>query len=405
MITITDSRGDTTYNLDDEDYQINDTYGNDTYNLGHGNNVIDDTWGDDVYTIGDGNNTITTSWGNDIVTIGDGINTIDDSWGNDIYHLGNGTYTITGGWGSDTYYLGNGTNHITESFGADTFFAGANADYIDGGSQSYTSPTFGAHPDSDTVNYSNSKGAVNVDLLLGTARGGYAEGDTLVEIENLVGSDLSDHRDTLNGDNEANELYGMAGHDFLQGRGGADYIDGGDGWDYAIYNHSSSAININLATNVNTGGEAEGDTLVNIEAIRATHYHDTLYGDDDHNHFYGNDGNDVMYGGLGQDQFWGGNGADTMLFLDQTAFERPDLFRDFDIAEGDALDISAILSGYDALTDAIADFVQVTDNGTNSFVAVDADGGADNFITIAELYGVTGLDATTMENDGNLITV
>ncbi len=112
-----------------------------------------------------------------------------------------------------------------------------------------------------------------------------------------------------------------------------------------------------------------------------------------------------MVGGYGQDQFWGFDGADTLAFVDSGAtFEHPDLFRDFDASEGDALDISAILIGYDALTDAIADFVQITDNGADTFVAVDADGGADNFITIAQLYGATGLTAEDMENDGNLIT-
>ena len=62
--------------------------------------------------------------------------------------------------------------------------------------------------------------------------------------------------------------------------------------------------------------------------------------------------------------------------------------------------------GYDPLVDAITDFVQITDNGTDSSVSVDSDGGADNFVQIATLQNATGLtDETALEGNGQLITV
>lgn len=75
------------------------------------------------------------------------------------------------------------------------------------------------------------------------------------------------------------------------------------------------------------------------------------------------------------------------------------------MSDGDKIDISEMLVGYDPLTDAITDFVQITDNGTNSYVFVDDDGGADNFIKIATLYGEIGLtDENALEASGVLVT-
>jgi Ca2+-binding RTX toxin-like protein len=111
-------------------------------------------------------------------------------------------------------------------------------------------------------------------------------------------------------------------------------------------------------------------------------------------------------GGDGQDQLFGGLGSDTFIFEALTAFNDVDQIHDFSLSEGDALDISDLISSYDPVTDSISDFVQVTDNGTNSYLAVDSDGGADNFIQIATIQGVSGLtDENSLEISGSLITV
>jgi hypothetical protein len=59
----------------------------------------------------------------------------------------------------------------------------------------------------------------------------------------------------------------------------------------------------------------------------------------------------------------------------------------------DKLDVSDILDGYDPLSDAISDFIRVTDNGTHSFLSVDADGGGNSFTQIAQLSSVTNIAA------------
>jgi len=50
-----------------------------------------------------------------------------------------------------------------------------------------------------------------------------------------------------------------------------------------------------------TGGDAQGDTLVNIQTILGSHFNDTLTGDDRANVFDGGFGNDVINGGAGND--------------------------------------------------------------------------------------------------------
>ena len=265
--------------------------------------------------------------------------------------------------------------------------------------------TFDGLGGSDTVDYSDSSADIRVDLQNGTATGGDAEGDTLISIENIIGANLSAGRDWLYGDAEDNALYGMAGKDILEGDGGADIIDGGDGWDYARYTRSSAGVNINLETNVNTGGDAEGDTLFNIEAVTGSRYADSLRGGAGNDYLRGENGNDTLYGGGGYDQLIGGSGADAFVFDTLDANDSPDSIGDFDLAENDTLDISAILSGYDGSQD-ITEFVQITDDGTDSFVAVDEDGGADQFVSVAVLRNIIGLtDEADLESAGTLVTV
>ena len=119
-------------------------------------------------------------------------------------------------------------------------------------------------------------------------------------------------------------------------------------------------------------------------------------------------GDDVIAGKSGADILIGGTGADQFIFDAMTALGNSDKINDFNTAEGDIIDISDVLSpAYsDPLTQAITDFVQITDDGTHSYLSVDVDGGADNFVQIAELRNVTGLtDEQALVDDGYLIVI
>ena len=117
----------------------------------------------------------------------------------------------------------------------------------------------------------------------------------------------------------------------------------------------------------------------------------------------GGDGNDILYGNDGFDTLFGGEGADIFAIKTEGAFNDVDQILDFMTSEGDALDLSDLLSAYDSSTDNIEDFVQITDNGTDSFVAIDQDG-TGGFTQVATLKNVTALDnETQLVSDGHLI--
>ena len=66
----------------------------------------------------------------------------------------------------------------------------------------------------------------SVDLGAGTGLGGDAEGDTLVNVEDVLGSK---HNDVLTGDAKDNILSGNNGDDELNGEDGDDTLEGGKG--------------------------------------------------------------------------------------------------------------------------------------------------------------------------------
>ena len=80
----------------------------------------------------------------------------------------------------------------------------------------------------DIVAFVNAAQPITADLLQGFANG--EGGDTIVSIENLLGSSLADY---LRGDDQVNELVGGGGDDLLEGRAGDDALTGGEGADSA----------------------------------------------------------------------------------------------------------------------------------------------------------------------------
>ena len=193
--------------------------------------------------------------------------------------------------------------------GNDTLTGGASADALNGGDGI------------DSASYAASAVGVTVNLATGTGLNGDAQGDSLVDIENVTGSGM---RDVITGNGIANilaggagndQLIGGAGNDSFHGGLGADTIDGGaDTFDLAYYTTSASAVVVNLTSNINTGGDAQGDSLKGIEQLYGSLYDDSLTGDALANRFYGNRGNDTLNGMSGNDFLHGGAGNDTFRF-------------------------------------------------------------------------------------------
>ena len=123
--------------------------------------------------------------------------------------IGNsGNNLLAGGEGDDTLYGKEGNDDLQ---------GGAGADHLDGGDGI------------DFIGYRGSNAGVTVNLQEGTVQGGEAEGDIIIDVENIGGSDNYD--DVLVGDSGDNGLVGYGGDDDLRGNGGRDWLNGDAGAD------------------------------------------------------------------------------------------------------------------------------------------------------------------------------
>jgi Ca2+-binding RTX toxin-like protein len=118
---------------------------------------------------------------------------------------------------NDTFSGGNLSEAVSGGGGNDLLEGKGGADRLDGGAGT------------DTAGYSHSSAAVTVDLSSsGAQSGGDAAGDTLISIENLIGSGFND---MLTGSGAANDIRGGAGNDTISGGDGNDALWGGAGRD------------------------------------------------------------------------------------------------------------------------------------------------------------------------------
>lgn len=157
---------------------------------------------------------------------------------------------------------------------------------------------------------------------------------------------------------------------------------------------------------LNLSGDTGDNTLVGgsgNDTLKGREGNDTLYGNAGDDTLWGNDGDDQMIGGAGADWMKGGGGADIFVFSAES-LGTVDTIADLRTNNGDKIELGDLLSSYSALDDLITDFVRITQNGSDSILAVDTDGtnaGA-SFVDIAVLTGVTGLNVETLFNDGAL---
>lgn len=208
-----------------------------------------------------------------------------------------------------------GSDFIEGRGGADTLVGGAGDDWLVGGAEADTID--GSIGLGDVAAYAGSLVAVNLNLQTGVYSGGDADGDTLIGIEGLSGSDFND---TLFGNTTANRLFGQGGNDEIHGGGGDDWFVGGAGGDQLIggfefdtadYSGSPSGVYIDLSTlTANSGGDATGDTLGSIDGLLGSAFNDTLLGTVAVEHLFGQGGNDIIKGFGGTDLIYGGDGDD-----------------------------------------------------------------------------------------------
>ncbi len=188
--------------------------GGDTLHGGRGADILDGGEGGDIALYIDGIYGVT-------VDLETGVGERGDADGDTLISIEHVMATahddILRGNAVDNMLLGGaGNDAIHGRAGDDLLSGGSGADILDGGDGS------------DTAVYSDSASGVTIDLANTIATGGDADGDSLISIENVIGSV---HADTLSGSDGANKLSGGKGDDVLLGRGGDDRLDGGAGND------------------------------------------------------------------------------------------------------------------------------------------------------------------------------
>jgi Ca2+-binding RTX toxin-like protein len=388
-----------------EEY-TNVLYGGDGNDLIQGNGGGDSLYGEagaDTIEGGTGNDVIEGGAGTDSISGGDDADTIDGGTENDTIYGDAGDDSIRGGAGADTLYGGAGVDSIYGDAGADLInLDGGTSGYADGGDDADTLIVADDHTSETLI---GGEGGTDQDVLLFINWGGTsgatvtATGDeagtltfgttsaTYSQIEEMVltgytdvldlslddsgltldlGADgdqatLGDGNDTVDGGAGDDTIVGGAGddsllagtggtHDYLEGGLGADTLIGtGSNWAIIRYGSSASGVDIDLSDGLaESGGEAQGDVLTDIDQIDATSFNDTITttagtivlgfdGDDSltvasggatlmgmggDDTLTGSSGADNLSGGDNDDLILGGAGADTLAGGDDR-----DLFR------------------------------------------------------------------------------
>ena len=310
--------------------------------------------------------------GLDFTTTFDGTNTDDSIDG------GSTDDIINGGAGNDTIRPGGGTDNVDAGQGDDIIRADDdNADDVFDGGEGV-----------DRLNYGSADSDIIVDLEQGAATGDSIGADTLIDIENITTGNGNDNIAGNYGDNKlfggagVDIIFGALGNDVLRGGSGADQLNGGEGVDRADYFGSDAGVSIDLSTGAASGGDAEGDILLDIENLSGSSFADILSGDDGQNLLIGRDGDDVLFGLSGNDRLIGGRGDDILtggLGADQFMFELGDgndIITDFaPVGQGDTIRFSGV-EGLDfetLLSNAIEDGGDVVFNyGEGSTLRLEA---------------------------------
>ncbi len=362
----------TIVSTNDTTIDIANAAGDDVLLGGAGDDTIDGGLGDDTAWGGDGADSIAGGAGNDVLSGNAGADTIDGGDGADQIQGGQGGDSLSGGAGND-FILGDGqwytpSDYASTSNGPATNLTVTNgADgpiqlwWIDqtGTLQFYATiqpgetsiqPTFEDHNwilrDEEGYYLELIEGAANQTVTYGaegladsieggdgddTIRGQFGndtiDGGTGADVilagsgnDSVRGGDGDDSilggtgSDTLDGGAGNDTLIGGDGNDRFIGSVGADSIDGGTAfWDIVDYSGSDAAVTINFSdTLAESGGHAEGDTLVNIEQVIGSSFDDVFVASASGSNFTGLDGNDTFTGGAGNDRFWGEASDDVM---------------------------------------------------------------------------------------------
>ncbi|WP_456049104.1 beta strand repeat-containing protein [Acinetobacter larvae] len=248
-------------------------------------------------------------------------------------------------------------------------------------------------------------GKANEAIIL-TAESDSAVNNSVTNPTGIVGTGYNDH------------FYASLGNDHYNGGGGWQVDAAGNptwvangGMDVLDYSKLNASISVDMAAGTVTkviGGVSSTDTFVNIEKFIAGNGNAVFNSSAGNDHFSGGAGNDIYnLGGAG-------GGQDTIYLAlhnaaDATGGNGSDIVNGFHVGQvatdlnADIIDINELLSDYkgtaglytdsdgvklDYASSALHDYLKVTNDGSNTSIAIDRDGGGDQFTTVLTLNGV-----------------
>jgi|GEM_PF-1733159 len=269
-----------------------------------------------------------------------------------------------------TVTIGDAEGSFTGTASNEVIVASSEEDVIDG------------NGGADTVNYANSTVGVNINLSSNINTGGYAEGDDISDIENIVGTD---YEDNIIGDTTDNNLFGGLGNDTLDGGDGNDSLDGFASNDILIGGIGNDTLDGGAGNDTLNGG-AGNDSIFGRnghDIINAGDDNDTVRGGTGNDSIDGGDGDDLIEGGIGNNNLTGGSGLDRFLFVQEA--NASDLITDFSLTD----DVIDVTDASFASFDTIDDLNILSDGGGNALV----DLGAGHTVVLQ------GVDYTTLTHD------
>ncbi|HLO62595.1 MAG TPA: putative Ig domain-containing protein, partial [Azonexus sp.] len=253
--------------------QMLEQVGSETGDILTGSNSLQ--FGDRLMGLG-GDDVLQGLAGNDTLDGGVGNDVLDGGAGNDILQGGAGSDVLVGGAGSDTYIYnrGDGADTINDSGEPGIYYASSwDYYYRNGERRDFVSNVldFGAGIGADTITprYDSASNTITIDLGSGdsinigevdalsiqTLR--FADGsevslktllgqhELVVDGTNvadvLVGADVKNLKDRINGGAGDDTLIGNGGDDILAGGAGNDVLDGGSGRDTYVFNLGDGA--------------------------------------------------------------------------------------------------------------------------------------------------------------------
>ncbi|MET0546707.1 MAG: calcium-binding protein, partial [Caulobacterales bacterium] len=288
-------------------------FGDDVLNGGAGADTMIGGAGNDAYYVDNANDTTSEGvFGGGIDTV---ISSVTRTLGSDLENL-----TLTGAAAINA--TGNALNNVITGNAANNGFnGGAGNDTLNGGAGT------------DTAGYAGATSGVTVSLALpGVQAIGGGQGlDTLIAIENLIGSNYAD---TLTGNAGANRLDGGVGADKLDGGLGDDIYVVGAG-DIITEAANAGVDRVQATVSYALGANVEYLYLTGSAAINGTGntLNNLLVGNAANNTLNGAAGNDLLYGGLGADTLTGGAAADGFVFNTGLGAGNIDRITDFNVAD------------------------------------------------------------------------